>query len=190
MCKYGMVAYKPHYACFQCQKTFKRRLMRDIDRDKGRDYVDIPAKCPECGSLMADMGLDFEAPKKSNHKAWKHLQTLYKVGITFHSCGCCGPGYIPANSCALLAHLEDIKAGYIEHRRFWSSRKEPKQHRTQKEKQLDKKINGQFLYFVPNELTEGTRRNPKVNISKAIDYWSEKIEAVDEQIALVKKNLN
>ena len=39
---------------------------------------------------MADMGLDFRAPKKSDIKAWKIVQDMY-------SCGCNGPGFIPSN---------------------------------------------------------------------------------------------
>ena len=36
MCKYAMALYKSHYACFDCKKTFKRRLMWDINRDDKR----------------------------------------------------------------------------------------------------------------------------------------------------------
>ena len=76
---------KPHYACFECRKTFKRKLMWDIKRTHEDS---IEAKCPECGTLMANMGLDFESPKKNNINEWNHLRSLYSVGITFHSCGC------------------------------------------------------------------------------------------------------
>lgn len=54
-------------------------------------------KCPECSSLMADLGLDFKAPKKSAAKEWKIVESLYRIGKVFHSCGCEGPGYIPQN---------------------------------------------------------------------------------------------
>ena len=37
MCRYAMVSYKPHYACFNCRKTFKRRLFYDIR--KGPGYI-------------------------------------------------------------------------------------------------------------------------------------------------------
>ncbi len=64
-----MVAYKPHYACFNCRKTFKRKLINDIKR--GAESVQ-EAKCPECEGLMANMGLDFESPKKDDLKKWEH----------------------------------------------------------------------------------------------------------------------
>jgi hypothetical protein len=105
MCRYAMVSYKPHFACFNCRKTFKRRLLNDVDRDETES---VAAKCPECGQLMADMGLDFESPKKKDVKAWEHLKTLYAVGITFHSCGCSGPGYIPSSTEALVAYFTNI----------------------------------------------------------------------------------
>lgn len=54
MCRYSMMVYKGHYACFNCQKTFKRRHLKDVDRDA---QTSVDAKCPECGNLMANMGL-------------------------------------------------------------------------------------------------------------------------------------
>ena len=50
-----MMVYKDHYACFECQKTFKRKLY--IDLKKGKD--DSPAKCPQCTGFMVSMGKDF-----------------------------------------------------------------------------------------------------------------------------------
>eukprot|EP00657_Telonema_sp_P-1_P001440 TRINITY_DN13667_c0_g1_i1.p1 TRINITY_DN13667_c0_g1~~TRINITY_DN13667_c0_g1_i1.p1 ORF type:complete len:113 (+),score=20.36 TRINITY_DN13667_c0_g1_i1:174-512(+) len=79
MCIRDRVSYKPHYACFECRKSFKRRLASDI-RSIYEDQ--LPAKCPDCGALAADMGLDFKAPKMKDEKAWKHLRNLFQVGIT------------------------------------------------------------------------------------------------------------
>ncbi|ASK30391.1 hypothetical protein CEY12_09830 [Chryseobacterium sp. T16E-39] len=56
-----------------------------------------PIKCPECGSLMADLGKDFRVPKKGANKEWKIIEGLFRVGKYFHSCGCNGIGYIPRN---------------------------------------------------------------------------------------------
>ena len=104
-----MAKYKPHYACFNCRKTFKRKLMWDIKRDN-KDVTE--AKCPQCVDLMANMGLDFESPKKDNIKEWNHIKELYSVGITFHSCGCSGPGYIPKDKDRLIAYFNEIKNDY------------------------------------------------------------------------------
>lgn len=110
-----MARYKSHYACFECKKTFKRRLLWDINRDDKRS---IEAKCPQCGQLMANMGLDFASPKKDNLKEWAHIKNLYSVGITFHSCGCLGPGYIPKSTEKLIDYIEEIKASYFRNLEF------------------------------------------------------------------------
>ncbi|WP_276967334.1 hypothetical protein [Chryseobacterium sp.] len=60
-----MMVYKGHYACFNCQKTFKRRHLKNVDRDV---QTSVEAKCPECGNLMANMGLDFKSPPKNDDK--------------------------------------------------------------------------------------------------------------------------
>lgn len=54
-------------------------------------------KCPECSSTMADLGKDFKAPPKTAVKEWKIIESLFKIGKSFHSCGCDGIGYIPQN---------------------------------------------------------------------------------------------
>ncbi|RZK57404.1 MAG: hypothetical protein EOO91_10235, partial [Pedobacter sp.] len=77
--------------------------MADIQRGEGTKNE---AKCPECGELTASMGLDFESLKKTDLKKWAHLKSLYSVGITFHSCGCTGPGYIPNTTEKLIAYFE------------------------------------------------------------------------------------
>ena len=43
MCRYTMTTYKPHYACFECNKTFKRRLLTDIDRGFNKNKEEIKA---------------------------------------------------------------------------------------------------------------------------------------------------
>ena len=64
---------------------------------------------------MADMGLDFAPPKMSDHRAWKTLKSLYEVGMTFHGCGCSGPGYRPRDSKALIKFLEKRLQQYEQH---------------------------------------------------------------------------
>ena len=185
MCRYAMSTYKPHFACFKCRKTFKRRLIVDIDRGKAyqKNYwqnIHIAAKCPECASLMANMGLDFEAPKKNDKKAWQHMENLYESGIAFHSCGCTGPGYIPKDKEKLLEYLNQRKADYIRHRRFWSNRIEPK---TDSEKQKDWNKNSEFLCTVPYTLKTGSKNNRRVDIEKAVEYWTVKTNEIEEYIA-------
>lgn len=168
-----MTIYKPHYACFECRKTFKRRLDYDIE---GTTDFTIEAKCPQCGNLTADMGLDFESPKKNDLKAWKHLKDLFTVGITFHSCGCGGSGYIPRTTEALIKYLQDRKLDYIKHLRFWLNQIEPK---NKKEVKTDKNIYSFHRGSLPQKL-KGIKG--KISNSEAIEYWNQKIKNIDNKI--------
>lgn len=170
-----MARYKSHYACFECKKTFKRRLLWDINRDDKRS---IEAKCPQCGQLMANMGLDFASPKKDNLKEWAHIKNLYSVGITFHSCGCLGPGYIPKSTEKLIDYIEEIKASYFRNLEFWRNRIEPA---TKQER--EKECNRNWI-----ELSKVTSRYKKevVKNQDGINYWLEKIRQVELKLEKIK----
>jgi len=72
-------------------------------------------KCPECTSVMADLGKDFRAPKKTAVKEWKIIEGLFKTGKCFHSCGFDGIGYIPKNPKDYETYLNDILKTYQEY---------------------------------------------------------------------------
>jgi hypothetical protein len=182
-----MTTYKPHYACFECRKTFKRRLITDIDGGLNKTKEEIKAKCPDCGRLMADMGLDFKSPKRNDIKAWEHIKNLYISGITFHSCGCTGPGYIPKDYDSLLSYLERIKGQYIDHRRFWQHRVEPT---NDSEKQKDWDKNKDYFFSIPQGLKTGTKKKRRVDIDKAINYWTNNINEIDSKIRELTKANN
>lgn len=184
MCRYGMTRYKSHYACFNCRKTFKRRLLSDILEGHHKAEKGSPAKCPECSGLMANMGLDFETPKKTDIKAWSHIATLYTVGITFHSCGCNGPGYIPSDSKALLLFFEEIKEHYLEHQYFQAQRKEDPE--IQSDIAKDTYQNATFLCNIPKEMKIGSKKKPKYDASNAQIYWNKKVMEIEEKIKKVK----
>lgn len=177
MCRYSMTSYKPHYACFKCKKTFKRRLMRDIIR--GNNDL-IQAKCPQCSELMANMGLDFASPKKDNSKEWNHIKDLYSVGITFHSCGCSGPGYIPKNKEMLIEYFEKILVDYDKQLTFWRNRTEPL---NKKEVQRENSKNWENLSQIPSD-----NRPKKGTISNedAKKYWINKKNEVRQKIDKLK----
>ncbi len=125
------------------------------------------------------MGLDFESPKKSDLKAWNHIKNLYEVGVTFHSCGCTGPGYIPKNKSLLIEFLKEKKDVYIEHLRFWSTRIEPK---NESEKSKDWNKNSEFLFALPPEFETGTKKKRKVDLKKAVAYWQKKVNKIENNI--------
>lgn len=181
MCRYAEHSYKPHYACFECRKTFKRRLIYDIDRDKQANDSAI-AKCPQCGNLMANMGKDFEAPKQRDVKAWKHIQSLYKADVTFHSCGCTGPGYIPKDTEALVTYLERIKEQYHKQREFWARRKAPE---TEAERQREFAKDWAYLLAAPKDVQTGTRKKGVYDHDKAVAHWVDMISQVEEKITQI-----
>lgn len=168
-----MTTYKPHFACFECRKTFKRRLTIDIE---GTTDFTNQAKCPQCGNLMADMGLDFESPKMNDLKSWNHIKNLFTAGVTFHSCGCTGPGYIPQNIEKLLNFLEKRKMDYVKNLKFWLNRKEPN---SKKEVDKGKRANWAQHSRLPQNL-----QGKKVEVSnaEAIEFWISRIEDIDNKI--------
>jgi DNA-directed RNA polymerase subunit RPC12/RpoP len=175
MCRYAMTTYKPHYACFDCRKTFKRRLFKDIKVGK---QSDLEVKCPDCGSFMANMGLDFESPKKDDVKKWEHLKSLYSVGIAFHSCGCNGPGYIPNSKEKLIEYFEDLKAKYLKNMDFWRTRIEPT---TKIERDKDNQRNGGKLNAISSNFKKEIVKN-----QEGIDFWLGKVREIESKISLIK----
>ena len=71
-------------------------------------------KCPECGQLMADLGLDFKAPRKTAIKQWKIIEGMYTIGHSWHTCGCNGPGFIPKEKYQYIEYLKNHLAGFNE----------------------------------------------------------------------------
>jgi hypothetical protein len=177
MCKYAMYVYKPHYACFNCRKTFKRRVMADIYRGEGTKN---PAKCPDCGELTASMGYDFESPKKTDLKAWAHIKSLYSVGITFMSCGCTGPGYIPNSKEQLIKYFEELIADYTKESKFWRNRIEPVDKRGI---ESDRSKNWERLRKVDLQFSS---KDKVVKNQQAIDFWIAKIKEVEAKLKTLK----
>ena len=177
MCRYAMHLYKPHYACFECRKTFKRKLMWDIQRDHNEK---VEAKCPQCGNLMANMGLDFASPRKDNLKQWQHIKTLFAVGITFHSCGCSGPGYIPNSKDKLVEHFEGLVSTYQYNLTFWRQRQEPKN-----EKEIQKEISKSwnFISDVPKVLRP---KKEAIETEEAKKYWLDRIKQIEDKLKELK----
>jgi hypothetical protein len=175
MCRYAMSMYKSHYACFSCRKTFKRRLMWDINKSN-KEISE--AKCPQCAELMADMGLDFEAPKKNQIKEWNHIMTLYTVGIAFHSCGCTGPGYIPKDKENLINYFKNKLTECDKHLLFFRKRTEPS---TESEIQRESSKFASYFNQIPHKLIpiKGSISN-----EDGINFWINKKITIEQKIQL------
>lgn len=148
--------------------------MRDINKDDKRT---VDAKCPQCGHLMADMGLDFESPKQKDVKAWEHIKNLYSVGITFHSCGCTGPGYIPNTSERLAQYFKDLLKEYQLNLVFWRQRIEPT---NEKEIQREKSKHFDFVRKIPRDLKN---KRGVISNEEAKNFWFNRIKEVESKLA-------
>lgn len=103
---------------------------------------------------------------------------MYAVGITFHSCGCTGPGYIPNSSDQLKAYLEYIKASYLKNLEFWRNRIEPT---TKKEMEKGMYKNWSELRNVSDHYKKKMVKN-----QEGIDYWINKVKEVEFNIEKIK----
>ena len=126
MCRYAMSGpYKIHFACFACRKAFKQPTFEDWSRVRGREntlglslseieseYRNATFKCPDCSEPMADMGRDFKAPRKNDRRAWDAVSKIFTLGHAFHTCGCNGPGFIPASESEYRRYLNAKREEY------------------------------------------------------------------------------
>jgi hypothetical protein len=108
MCRYAQYGpYKRHFACFRCRKAFKRPPVADWPAEWTPSESEFdPAPCPDCGRSMADVGLDFQAPKRSAVEHWEVVEFLFRRGFAYHSCGCDGPGFRPTRWADVPGFLE------------------------------------------------------------------------------------
>ena len=92
MCRYAFHNYRDHFACFHCRQAFKYWQWEECDEGdwrRQRRLRQVPREiiCPDCARPMADMGLDFKAPRQEDRETWQILEALYQHGFTFHGCG-------------------------------------------------------------------------------------------------------
>ena len=110
MCRYAMQPYKPHFACFNCRKSYKPVLAGDLHQSTVKDDNGLQiAPCPQCARRMKNMGKDFKAPKQHDIEAWKVLEILESRGYIFQTCGCSGPGYRPRRMHDLEPFFENLE---------------------------------------------------------------------------------
>lgn len=84
-------------------------------------YREIGFNCPECKRPMANLGRDFKAPRMSNARAWKAIRSVYRLGHTFQTCGCNGPGFIPATEHEYREYLRLMRVVYLRHARNYET---------------------------------------------------------------------
>ncbi|MCB9600057.1 MAG: hypothetical protein H6722_21285 [Sandaracinus sp.] len=111
MCRYAFHTYKEPFACFDCRKYFKQTSRWELpEHQRPREGEPRVVPCPQCGVPMADMGHDFKPPAMRDVKQWEKVRFLFDHGFSFHSCGCCGPGYRPEDLAEVEAFLVSSSA--------------------------------------------------------------------------------
>jgi len=91
----GMSQVYHRLATIYCTPPARKAYQKQYGIDYAglkKAYIDEVSTCPECGSAMAAMGLDFKAPRQSDAEAWEIIREMHAHGFDFRSCGC-GPGY-------------------------------------------------------------------------------------------------
>jgi hypothetical protein len=83
MCRYS-AGQNSHYVCLDCRSAFKRS-----------PYPEREHPCPRCGRAMVNAGFDLAMPRRRDDAGWRALAVVLRSGLTFHSCGCSGPGFRP-----------------------------------------------------------------------------------------------
>jgi len=66
-------SYARHLACFTCRKMFNHKAASFRDWSRKVD-------CPQCGTVLNDMGHDFKAPRKNDIKQWRKVELLFRRG--------------------------------------------------------------------------------------------------------------
>lgn len=106
-------AYQLAYPVSKSEKSEKfRNENPELIRRFEEQYRNKKQKCPDCGAEMYNVGRDFKSPKKDKIREWEIVRGMYKIGHTFESCGCHGPGYIPQKKADYIQYLENVKSAY------------------------------------------------------------------------------
>ena len=109
--------YKSKYICTTCRKSFKRKLLADITKDK--NVEEKSPKCPDCGNATNWIGAKFRAPKSDNIQAWNSITVLHDIGVLTFVGWSDGVVKIPETKKALNDILIDTKKRYESSLQMW-----------------------------------------------------------------------
>ncbi len=73
-----MTPYNMAFACFTCQKSFKKSLGKAPPNKYPSQLT-----CPNCGEIAYNMGRHFKPPKKNDKKQWEKVRFLFDHGFRF-----------------------------------------------------------------------------------------------------------
>lgn len=121
--------YKSKYICTKCRKTFKRRVLTDITKEK--EINESEPKCPECGQTTSWIGPKFRSPKADNIKVWNSIRVLQDVGALNFNGFASGTIKIPETTKSLVDLLKEIKDNCIFNMNRWATMKYDPNNKTQ-----------------------------------------------------------
>lgn len=98
-------AFSFRCACFKCRIAFHDAHVKEPER-----------ACPECGSTMVNVGVNFRAPKRQNVRKWKALEKMVlEHGMIFNCKD--GHGTIPRST----RELNQLVEGSIRDQEYYES---------------------------------------------------------------------
>ena len=108
----GTYQLPKYHVKYKRDQVFVLTEQEQIDYEILKKRYFSPIVCPQCRQPMYETGKDTKAPKMSDKDAWKALENTHKLGYTFHSCGCSGPGFIPSDKADYEEFLEQLLTQY------------------------------------------------------------------------------
>jgi DNA-directed RNA polymerase subunit RPC12/RpoP len=121
--------YKTKYICFDCKKSFKRKVLNDIINDKELD--EIEHKCPDCGKLTTWIGPKFRAPKQNETSTWHSIKVLQELGLLHFSGWATNRVEIPNTTKKLKSVLENLKENFEYAINKWTTTEYNEDNKTQ-----------------------------------------------------------
>jgi hypothetical protein len=103
-------AFSFRCACFKCRIAFHDARVKEPER-----------ACPECGTPMVNVGVNFRAPKRQNIRKWKALEKMVlEHGMIFNCKD--GHGFIPRSA----RELDQTVRNQLSDDRYFNDPKHPR----------------------------------------------------------------
>jgi hypothetical protein len=163
MCRYGFYKYKNTYGCFNCQVGFKRKNLFDVDPNatESKDF-----HCPNCRTLMVNLGRDLRLPKKDEDEQWQCIKYLVDNKYNIYSCGCQGIGFVPhkmEEAIELVASVEVNRKKHLYNEEQALNQLEIKKQRKKNADELRTKLLLREVKKENQELGKKAERSPKIS---------------------------
>ena len=163
MCRYAFYKYKNTYGCFNCQVGFKRKNLFDVDpiATEAKDF-----HCPNCRTLMVNLGRDLRLPKKDEDEQWQRIKYLVYNKYNIYSCGCQGIGFVPHKMEEAIELVASVSINLKKHLYNEDQKTKQLEIKKQRKKNADELRTKLLLREVKKEnqeLGKKVERSPKIS---------------------------